>query len=126
MTDSCIFCKIISGDAKATIVSRDERVTAFRDIHPAAPTHILIMPNKHIESVSALETPDRLSFHHCETISEQRGSFKRRLSYDHKHRPGWWTDRASFTCTFNWGTKDAISEGIETGVRLREKNRLYS
>jgi len=41
---------------KATIVYRDELVTAFRDIHPAAPAHILIVPNKHIESVNTLGT----------------------------------------------------------------------
>jgi histidine triad (HIT) family protein len=58
MTDSCIFCKIVSNEAKATIVYRDEQVTAFRDIHPVAPTHILIVPNRHIESVNALEAED--------------------------------------------------------------------
>lgn len=58
MTDTCIFCKIVSNEAKATIVYRDEQVTAFRDIHPVAPTHILIVPNKHIESVSRLSPED--------------------------------------------------------------------
>ena len=58
MTDSCIFCKIISEQAKATILYRDEQVTAFRDLHPVAPTHILLVPNKHIESVGALEVED--------------------------------------------------------------------
>ncbi len=54
----CIFCKIVAGSAKATLVYQDEQVTAFRDIHPVAPTHILIVPNKHIESVSSLEEAD--------------------------------------------------------------------
>lgn len=58
MTNSCIFCKIVSNEAKATVVYRDEQVTAFRDIHPVAPTHILIVPNKHIESVSGLSPED--------------------------------------------------------------------
>ncbi len=58
MTDSCIFCKIVSNEAKATIVYRDGQVTAFRDTHPVAPTHILIVPNKHIESVGALQAED--------------------------------------------------------------------
>ena len=39
MTD-CIFCKIVSGDIQGNIVYRDEQTTAFRDINPAAPTHI--------------------------------------------------------------------------------------
>jgi histidine triad (HIT) family protein len=58
MSDSCIFCKIVSGEAKATIIYQDEQVTAFRDIHPVAPTHILLVPNKHIESVGTLESED--------------------------------------------------------------------
>ena len=58
MTDSCIFCKIVLDETKATIVYRDEQITAFRDIHPVAPTHVLIVPNKHIESVGTLEAED--------------------------------------------------------------------
>jgi histidine triad (HIT) family protein len=55
---NCLFCKIVAGTAKADIVYKDEQVTAFRDIHPVAPTHILIVPNKHIASVGALEAAD--------------------------------------------------------------------
>lgn len=55
MSDTCIFCKIISGEIPGDIVYRDDHVTAFRDINPAAPTHILIVPNNHIESVNALD-----------------------------------------------------------------------
>jgi len=58
MTDSCIFCKIVANEAKAEIVYRDEQVTAFRDIRPAAPTHILIVQNRHIESINVLQTED--------------------------------------------------------------------
>ena len=57
MTD-CVFCKIVKDEVKASIVYRDERVTAFRDIHPVAPTHILIIPNKHIDSVNQLQVQD--------------------------------------------------------------------
>ncbi len=58
MSDSCIFCKIVSKEASAEIVYRDEQATAFRDMHPVAPTHILIVPNQHIESVGTLEVED--------------------------------------------------------------------
>jgi histidine triad (HIT) family protein len=44
----CIFCKIITGELPGDIVYKTDTVTAFRDIHPAAPTHILIVTNKHI------------------------------------------------------------------------------
>ena len=54
----CIFCKIIKGDIPSTNVYKDELVTAFRDINPVAPTHILIVPNKHIDSVNVLIADD--------------------------------------------------------------------
>jgi histidine triad (HIT) family protein len=54
----CIFCRIVAGIAPADILHRDEQVTAFRDLHPIAPVHILIVPNRHIDSVNALEESD--------------------------------------------------------------------
>ncbi len=54
----CIFCKIIKGEIPSTNVYRDEQITAFRDINPAAPTHILLVPIKHIDSVDALTVED--------------------------------------------------------------------
>lgn len=50
----CLFCKIVRGDIPATVVFRREGVTAFRDISPQAPTHILIVPDEHISGVAAL------------------------------------------------------------------------
>ena len=58
MNPTCIFCKIASGELKAAIVFQDAYVTAFRDIHPVAPTHVLIVPNKHIESINQVEADD--------------------------------------------------------------------
>ena len=58
MNPTCPFCKIISGELTASIIYKDELVTAFRDIHPVAPTHVLIVPNKHIESVNEVEAQD--------------------------------------------------------------------
>ena len=69
MTDTCIFCKIVSNEAKATVVYRDEQVTAFRDIHPVAPTHILIVPNRHIESVNTLDAEDEQLMGHLVTTA---------------------------------------------------------
>lgn len=59
MSDSCIFCKIARREVPSAIVYQDGEVTAFRDIHPVAPTHILIIPNKHIVSLNELESGDR-------------------------------------------------------------------
>jgi histidine triad (HIT) family protein len=58
MDPSCHFCNIVVGDAPAQIVFKDELVTAFRDIHPVAPTHILVVPNKHIASLNELQDDD--------------------------------------------------------------------
>jgi len=70
MTD-CIFCKIVNNEVKASIVYRDEQVTAFRDIHPVAPTHILIIPNKHIESVNELQVEDEPLIGHMFLVGRQ-------------------------------------------------------
>ncbi|MDD9980720.1 MAG: HIT domain-containing protein, partial [Gammaproteobacteria bacterium] len=55
---STIFSKIVAGEMSADIVYRDDRVTAFRDINPAAPTHILIVPNREIPTVNDLADED--------------------------------------------------------------------
>ncbi len=54
-----IFSKIINGEIGADIVYQDELVTAFRDINPAAPTHILIVPNKEIPTANDLSEEDQ-------------------------------------------------------------------
>lgn len=50
----CLFCRIAGGDIPADVVHRDDDVLAFRDINPRAPTHILIVPIRHIESAAEL------------------------------------------------------------------------
>jgi len=56
----CIFCQIVSGKIPGDIIYQDEELVAFRDIEPQAPTHVLIVPRKHIPSLAQLadgETP---------------------------------------------------------------------
>jgi histidine triad (HIT) family protein len=53
----CLFCKIINREIPASIVYEDERVLAFNDINPQAPTHVLVVPKRHIATLSDL-TPD--------------------------------------------------------------------
>jgi len=48
----CIFCKIVAGEIPSKKVFENERVLAFEDINPKAPTHILVIPKKHVENVS--------------------------------------------------------------------------
>lgn len=53
----CIFCRIVRGQAPAKVLYQDDLVTAFRDVHPQAPTHVQIVPNRHIPAIAAT-TPD--------------------------------------------------------------------
>lgn len=52
--DSCIFCKIVSGEISSAKVFEDDTVVAFRDVNPAAPTHVLVIPREHVERVTGL------------------------------------------------------------------------
>lgn len=54
----CIFCKIAKGGIAAEIVYEDEEVVAFRDLNPQAPTHILLIPRKHIPTTNDLTEED--------------------------------------------------------------------
>jgi len=56
MSTSCIFCRIAAKDVAATIVYEDDEVVAFRDLSPQAPTHILVIPRRHVASLD--ETVD--------------------------------------------------------------------
>ena len=56
--DDCLFCKIARGQIPASLVHQDAAVTAFRDINPQAPTHVLVIPNRHIASTSELRPED--------------------------------------------------------------------
>lgn len=50
----CLFCRIINGDIKADIVGENAGAIAFRDIHPAAPVHFLVVPREHVASIEEL------------------------------------------------------------------------
>lgn len=54
----CLFCKIVSGEIPGNIVFQDDDVLAFRDLNPQAPTHILVIPKKHIATTNDLQPED--------------------------------------------------------------------
>ena len=56
--ENCIFCKIIKGEIPSEKVYEDDEILAFKDINPAAPIHILVIPKKHISSLLQLEDED--------------------------------------------------------------------
>jgi len=58
VTTDCIFCKIIAGEIPASKVYDDDRVLAFNDINPQAPTHVLVIPKRHIESLATVNPED--------------------------------------------------------------------
>jgi histidine triad (HIT) family protein len=54
----CLFCRIARGEIPATVVYHEDGVTAFRDIAPQAPTHVLVIPDRHIDGVAAIAAGD--------------------------------------------------------------------
>lgn len=68
---STIFAKIIAREIPADIVYQDELVTAFKDINPQAPTHILIVPNKEIPSVNDVAPEDEVALGRLFTVARK-------------------------------------------------------
>jgi len=71
MASETIFSKIIRREIPADIVFQDEQVTAFRDINPQAPTHILIIPNKLIPTVNDVTPEDESTLGHMFIVAKQ-------------------------------------------------------
>ena len=61
MSADCIFCKIASGEIPAGKVYEDDEFVAFKDIHPAAPIHILLIPKAHIETLADCQMPEGMA-----------------------------------------------------------------
>jgi histidine triad (HIT) family protein len=53
--DSCVFCKIVRGDFNTEFFYEDEKVVAFKDLHPQAKVHVLVIPREHVEEFAKLE-----------------------------------------------------------------------
>ena len=60
----CLFCKIIAGGVKGDIIHQDERCVVIRDINPQAPTHLLVIPRDHIESLDEASQKDEAMLGH--------------------------------------------------------------
>ncbi len=58
--ENCVFCKIIKGEIPSNKVYEDEEILAFKDINPAAPIHILVIPKKHIASLVDMKEGDEI------------------------------------------------------------------
>jgi len=56
--ENCLFCKVIAGTIPGDFVHQDDRCVVIRDINPQAPTHVLVVPKRHIETLNTLEPGD--------------------------------------------------------------------
>ena len=75
--EDCLFCKIIAGDIPSSKVYEDDLCYAFNDIDPQAPTHFLVIPKQHIQSVAAVDASNSAVVAHCfeviAKIAKERG-----------------------------------------------------
>jgi histidine triad (HIT) family protein len=62
MAEACLFCRIVSGEIPATIVSRTDQAVVFRDINPQSPTHLLVIPTQHVASLNDADAEIDLGF----------------------------------------------------------------
>jgi histidine triad (HIT) family protein len=56
--ENCLFCRIVERQAPAQVVYEDDSVVAFKDLHPQAPVHLLVVPRKHLESLTQAKAED--------------------------------------------------------------------
>ena len=61
MENDCIFCKIINGDFGTEFVYENEHLVVFKDIHPKAPVHLLVVPRLHVPSLNELDDKNLLA-----------------------------------------------------------------
>ncbi|OBR95769.1 MULTISPECIES: histidine triad nucleotide-binding protein [Clostridium] len=69
--EDCIFCKIIKGEIPSEKIYEDDMVLSFKDIEPAAPVHVLIIPKKHIGSINDLTEDDSKIIAHVYLVAKQ-------------------------------------------------------
>jgi len=74
--DGCVFCQITAGAIPAALLYQDEWVTAFEDLHPIAPVHFLVVPNRHIRSVNEVEGDDEGLLGRLVTVAKRLASQK--------------------------------------------------
>ena len=123
----CLFCKIISREIPGSIVYEDDRVLAFNDINPQAPTHVLIVPKRHIASLNEL-TPD--DDRHRRRAGEARGGDREgarhrggRVSDRVQHQPRRRADGLPHPSASARRPADGVAAGVGDGVTSRLGSR---
>ena len=69
--EDCVFCRIVDGQIPADIVYEDDAVVAFKDIKPAAPVHLLVIPKKHIPSLADVKEEDKELLGHIMLVTKK-------------------------------------------------------
>ena len=76
---SCIFCQIVEGTIPANVLFKDDKVMAFRDIHPQAPVHIIIVPIEHFANLTDIKGDDFGLIAYIFSIADRSGQVGRHL-----------------------------------------------
>ena len=101
---NCIFCKIINRQIPSEIVYEDDHIISFKDIDPAAPIHLLVIPKKHIEKVTDLKMEDEgligRIYATINKIAEEQGFAKDGFRIIVNCRRTWWTRGKSYTFSY--------------------------
>ena len=75
--DTCVFCKVVKGLVRADIVYQDDAVVAFKDIHPQAPVHVLVIPRQHITALWEVDSSHEPLLGHvlnaCNAVADVMG-----------------------------------------------------
>lgn len=87
-TKDCIFCKMVKGEIKTSVIAENDGAFAINDINPVAKVHVLIIPKKHVDSVLTLKKTDRLTL---SAMFELAGELTQKLALE------------AFRLTFNGG-----------------------
>jgi histidine triad (HIT) family protein len=69
--DKCLFCSIVTREVPAQLIYEDDQAVAFKDIDPKAPTHVLIVPRKHIAGLSAASDEDGAVLGHLQLVARK-------------------------------------------------------
>lgn len=69
MSDSCIFCRIVSGEIPSRRVFEDDQAVAFEDLNPQAPTHVLVVPRKHLATLLEASGDDERLLGHLQRVA---------------------------------------------------------
>ncbi len=105
----CLFCKIAEGALPADVVFENERVKAFRDIHPKAPVHVLVIPKIHVVSVAYL-TPEHdgavaAMLHAAKDIAKNKGLAGYKLLFNVGREGGQMVDHLHLHVLGGWKEK---------------------